>query len=51
MEICSDRRHDEVAYESRHCPVCTALDALDEVQEELNKVRKEADDLHDQLAE
>lgn len=43
MEICSDRRHDEVAYAVKYCPVCTALDDMDEVQKELNNMRVERD--------
>lgn len=38
MNICG-HRHDEIAFEGRHCPLCAALAEIERVQDELDDLR------------
>ena len=57
MQLCSTG-HDEICYESRNCPLCTAIQEADKLQKDITELQTEMlqlDDhiisLEDQLAE
>lgn len=35
MNICDSRKHDEIVYEGRSCPLCVAVDRIEELENEL----------------
>jgi TolA-binding protein len=47
MELCSDS-HDEVCFDSKHCPVCWIRDDLEDQIDELNNT---ISDLNDEINE
>ena len=51
MELCTDRRHSDVVFACLDCPVCELIEALDEVQNDLKKAKRDIEDLHLELEE
>lgn len=44
MEICTGGRsfgHEEIVFTSGHCPLCDALVDINDLQEEVNELKKE----------
>ncbi len=46
MELCSDG-HDEVCYETRHCPACLIKDERDEWIKECKKLKADVERLNE----
>ncbi|MEK7578150.1 MAG: hypothetical protein AAB456_00295 [Patescibacteria group bacterium] len=44
LTICDDRRHDDIVFEDTKrrlnpCPLCNAIEEIEELQKELNKLQ------------
>ena len=60
MDVCA-RNHDEIVYDSRHCPLCEAKDEIEDLNNylqendteiaELQKALEEANDRYDKLVD
>jgi hypothetical protein len=46
MEICTDKRHEECAYDERRheCPACLALDELERANHKVDELKQEIAD-------
>lgn len=50
MNTC-DHDHDPIAYNGRDCPLCDALGAITQAQEELKEAQKRIEDLEEEARE
>jgi len=48
MELCSNG-HDEVCYDCRECPVCTAQEEIDSLEEDLQEANEMISSLEAQV--
>ena len=35
MEICISRNHEEIVYDSRHCPLCAAIQEIEQLKNDV----------------
>lgn len=45
MEVCNSKRHDIVVYDDGYCPVCSALDDLEESQAQVSTLESRVEEL------
>lgn len=38
MEICNSRKHDEIVYDGRYCPLCEKIEELEEANAKLSSL-------------
>ncbi len=50
MTICNDS-HEEIVFDSRDCPLCEAIFALDNERDEIENLREEIQDLQEEIEE
>lgn len=39
MKLCDDK-HDEVCYDSRHCPVCEKIEEIEQLEKTINDLEE-----------
>lgn len=48
MTLCSDN-HEEVCYEGRNCPACSALDDFRDAENEIEKLNKTIEEMREEI--
>lgn len=49
LSICGGFKHDEIVFDGRYCPLCTALEEIDKLKDELGGLTDEIGELNDKI--